>query len=100
MGQLLRFRDLFFTQALAKEYPGQFRLDYALSRESKNRKGGKMYIQVREWKGPHPGVAVRRLAGIIVNLAWPSDHCMATSHRRIRRSIHNFMRRAELFPVS
>ncbi|GIM01498.1 hypothetical protein Vretimale_6299, partial [Volvox reticuliferus] len=32
-------------QALAKAYPSQFRLDYALSREQKNRKGGKMYIQ-------------------------------------------------------
>lgn len=34
-------------QAIAKAYPGQFRLDYALSREQNNRKGGKMYIQVR-----------------------------------------------------
>ncbi|PNH10491.1 Ferredoxin--NADP reductase, chloroplastic [Tetrabaena socialis] len=32
-------------QAIAKAYPGQFRLDYALSREQNNRKGGKMYIQ-------------------------------------------------------
>lgn len=32
-------------QAVAKAYPEQFRLDYALSREQKNRKGGKMYIQ-------------------------------------------------------
>lgn len=32
-------------QAIAKAYPEQFRLDYALSREQKNRNGGKMYIQ-------------------------------------------------------
>jgi len=31
--------------AIAKTNPEQFRLDYALSREQKNRKGGKMYIQ-------------------------------------------------------
>jgi ferredoxin--NADP+ reductase len=28
-----------------KDHPEQFRLDYALSREQKNAKGGKMYIQ-------------------------------------------------------
>ena len=35
-----------------KRFPGQFRVDYALSRESQNRKGGKMYIQdkVEEYK--------------------------------------------------
>ncbi|KAL6768198.1 FNR1 [Auxenochlorella protothecoides x Auxenochlorella symbiontica] len=32
-------------QALAKAHPDQFRVDYALSREQKNSKGGKMYIQ-------------------------------------------------------
>merc|ERR1719240_1767236 len=32
-------------QAICTTYPEQFRLDYALSREQKNRKGGKMYIQ-------------------------------------------------------
>ncbi len=32
-------------QTIAKAYPEQFRLDYALSREQKNRNGGKMYIQ-------------------------------------------------------
>lgn len=32
-------------QAIQTTYPDQFRLDYALSREQKNRKGGKMYIQ-------------------------------------------------------
>ncbi|CAK0785705.1 hypothetical protein CVIRNUC_008916 [Coccomyxa viridis] len=32
-------------QMLVKEYPKQFRLDYALSREQKNKSGGKMYIQ-------------------------------------------------------
>jgi ferredoxin--NADP+ reductase len=30
---------------LQATYPEQFRLDYALSREQNNRKGGKMYIQ-------------------------------------------------------
>lgn len=43
-------------QALAKEYGSQFRLDYALSREQNNRKGGKMYIQVRRL-GPAAGTA-------------------------------------------
>merc|ERR1712023_504543 len=32
-------------QAIYNTYPDQFRLDYALSREQKNRNGGKMYIQ-------------------------------------------------------
>jgi len=32
-------------QAIARAHPDQFRLDYALSREQNNRKGGKMYIQ-------------------------------------------------------
>ena len=38
--------------ALLARYPDQFRLDYALSREQNNRKGGKMYIQdkVEEYK--------------------------------------------------
>ncbi|GAX85882.1 hypothetical protein CEUSTIGMA_g13298.t1 [Chlamydomonas eustigma] len=31
--------------AIAAAHPDNFRLDYALSREQKNRKGGKMYIQ-------------------------------------------------------
>jgi len=32
-------------QTALKEYPENFRLDYALSREQENKKGGKMYIQ-------------------------------------------------------
>ena len=32
-------------QAIAATYPDQFRLDYALSREQSNARGGKMYIQ-------------------------------------------------------
>merc|ERR1712178_378685 len=32
-------------QQVLKEYPDNFRLDYALSREQENKKGGKMYIQ-------------------------------------------------------
>eukprot|EP01023_Acetabularia_acetabulum_P014533 TRINITY_DN170_c0_g1_i1.p1 TRINITY_DN170_c0_g1~~TRINITY_DN170_c0_g1_i1.p1 ORF type:complete len:416 (-),score=78.54 TRINITY_DN170_c0_g1_i1:764-2011(-) len=32
-------------QEILATYPDQFRLDYALSREQKNKKGGKMYIQ-------------------------------------------------------
>ena len=32
-------------QAVKAEFPEQFRLDYALSREQDNKKGGKMYIQ-------------------------------------------------------
>merc|ERR1711971_1487091 len=32
-------------QTVKKENPDQFRLDYALSREQTNKKGGKMYIQ-------------------------------------------------------
>jgi len=32
-------------QKVLKEYPNNFKLDYALSREQTNKKGGKMYIQ-------------------------------------------------------
>lgn len=32
-------------QQILKAYPDNFRLDYALSREQKNKSGGKMYIQ-------------------------------------------------------
>merc|ERR1712094_32750 len=32
-------------QEVLKKYPDNFRLDYALSREQKNKDGGKMYIQ-------------------------------------------------------
>jgi len=32
-------------QVVKKDYPDNFRLDYALSREENNKKGGKMYIQ-------------------------------------------------------
>ncbi|KAL3155179.1 hypothetical protein ABBQ32_013119 [Trebouxia sp. C0010 RCD-2024] len=32
-------------QDILNRYPDQFRVDYALSREQKNKKGGKMYIQ-------------------------------------------------------
>merc|ERR1712054_495823 len=32
-------------QQVLKDYPDNFRLDYALSREQENKKGGKMYIQ-------------------------------------------------------
>merc|ERR1712078_877073 len=32
-------------QEVLKEYPDNFKLDYALSREQTNKKGGKMYIQ-------------------------------------------------------
>lgn len=32
-------------QKVLKEYPENFRLDYALSREQSNKAGGKMYIQ-------------------------------------------------------
>ena len=34
-------------QAVLAKYPEQFRLDYALSREQANTRGGKMYIQAR-----------------------------------------------------
>jgi ferredoxin--NADP+ reductase len=33
-------------QAMRKKHPERFRLDYAISREQKNKNGGKMYIQV------------------------------------------------------
>lgn len=45
----------FMLQAIAKAYPDNFRLDYALSREQKNTKGGKMYIQVRRGEEVHSG---------------------------------------------
>merc|ERR1712151_640478 len=32
-------------QTVLKKYPQNFKLDYALSREQKNKDGGKMYIQ-------------------------------------------------------
>ena len=32
-------------QEAKKKFPDNFRLDYALSREQENKKGGKMYIQ-------------------------------------------------------
>ena len=32
-------------QAAKSKFPDNFRVDYALSREEKNKKGGKMYIQ-------------------------------------------------------
>lgn len=32
-------------QAIKEKYPKNFRVDYALSREQNNKKGGKMYIQ-------------------------------------------------------
>merc|ERR1712070_836347 len=32
-------------QKVLKEYPDNFKLDYALSREQENKNGGKMYIQ-------------------------------------------------------
>jgi len=40
-----------FSECITR-FPGQFRVDYALSREATNRKGGKMYIQdkVEEYK--------------------------------------------------
>ena len=43
-------------QAIAAAHPENFRLDYAISREgAKNKRGGKMYIQVRRgrvgWSG-------------------------------------------------
>jgi ferredoxin--NADP+ reductase len=39
-------------QECVRRFPGQFRIDYALSREQNNKKGGKMYIQdkVEEYK--------------------------------------------------
>jgi hypothetical protein len=39
-------------QDILEAYPDQFRVDYALSREQTNAKGGKMYIQdkVEEYK--------------------------------------------------
>ena len=39
-------------QAAKSKFPDNFRVDYALSREEKNKKGGKMYIQdkVEEYK--------------------------------------------------
>ena len=36
---------LSWRQAILSTYPDQFRVDYALSREQQNKKGGKMYIQ-------------------------------------------------------
>ena len=40
-------------QEYLEKFPDRFRLDYALSREQKNKSGGKMYIQVRDMSFPH-----------------------------------------------
>jgi ferredoxin--NADP+ reductase len=42
-------------QQITNTFPEQFRLDYALSREQQNRKGGKMYIQDKVCLGPCGG---------------------------------------------
>lgn len=39
-------------QQILKDNPEKFRLDYALSREQKNKSGGKMYIQDKVWLRP------------------------------------------------
>ena len=44
-------------QAILATYPDQFRVDYALSREQQNKKGGKMYIQDKV-RPVHPADAV------------------------------------------
>ena len=49
-------------QAILATYPDQFRVDYALSREQQNKKGGKMYIQDK------------------VPLAWNSHHLHVNSY--------------------
>ena len=41
----LRLEGVSWPQAILATYPDQFRVDYALSREQQNKKGGKMYIQ-------------------------------------------------------
>ncbi len=41
----LRSEGTSWLQAILATYPDQFRVDYALSREQQNKKGGKMYIQ-------------------------------------------------------
>lgn len=69
-------------QALAKEYGSQFRLDYALSREQKNRKGGKMYIQVRRL-GPAVSLRTRCCTSV---LAHTSPMCHGLSEYTLRPS--------------
>merc|ERR1711907_36434 len=43
MGDSLLYDDDW--QAIKEKYPDNFKVDYALSREQENKKGGKMYIQ-------------------------------------------------------
>merc|ERR1712216_1082000 len=45
-------------QPILKEFPNNFKLDYALSREQKNKDGGKMYIHMYfcGLKGMMPGI--------------------------------------------
>jgi ferredoxin--NADP+ reductase len=57
-------------QALAKAYPAQFRLDYALSREgAKNKRGGKMYIQVCVTEGSERTLWLGLSMGL-VSMVW------------------------------
>ena len=71
-------------QALAKAYPDNFRLDYALSREQKNTKGGKMYIQVRACAVPHHGApfCTACCAALLRHAASPLPRC---THARCTR---------------
>jgi sulfite reductase alpha subunit-like flavoprotein len=54
--------------AIAATYPGNFRLDYALSREQKNVRGGKMYIQDKVGCGWY---------GVVYLVAWQQSSCVA-----------------------
>ena len=70
-------------QAIQAAYPDQFRLDYALSREQKNRKGGKMYIQDKARPGAvfilgGGGGGWRAAVGACVRAAPPSQCCPPT----------------------
>lgn len=59
-------------QEILATHPDQFRVDYALSREMQNKKGGKMYIQARAPASP-PAPAPLSLA----QRAGPSRLCGA-----------------------
>lgn len=63
------------VQAIASAHPANFRLDYALSREAQNSKGGKMYIQVRGQGSGNTAMGLRS-GGKDVSKWWVSSRIL------------------------
>lgn len=70
-------------QELAATYPDQFRIDYALSREQTNARGGKMYIQVRFWCAIVVCLAVVSLCLIVPRTSVLSHHNCASPQDKL-----------------